>query len=431
MSYDNRKRNRQRKKRFRITVISFILLYLILRSVPTLLANNAKTTLPEVGTLIDKFGAQGFVIKNETIVKATSKGELELLPKEGTRVSAGTEIANINILNEHSSLKQELEQINNSIIALEKSESDAEIIIKEKGKIEELQMSTIDDLQSTINVGKFDEVYLLKEKLNLYDDKVSDVSSKDTLLGQSIENLKNRKKVINEEMNKNHMKYYSNHGGIISYKIDGYEELYFPKDFENYTYDKINIPTSTKDKINDKKTSINVDEPIFKIVDNFEWYIGIKIEDMKSIKDLENNKSIIIEMKEDKKELSGRIVAINTSGNKGVIIIKLDTMLHEYYNMRFPELNIIKSKIEGLKIPTKSIVEKESVKGVYIKDPSSIVRFRPINILGEDEKYTYIEKGDSKAFIKVNGEEKPVKTITLFDEVFLNTSNIKEGQILN
>lgn len=431
MSYDNRKRNRQRKKRFRITVISFILLYLILRSVPTLLANNAKTILPEVGTLIDKFGAQGFVIKNETIVKATSKGELELLPKEGTRVSAGTEIANINILNEHSSLKQELEQINNSIIALEKSESDAEIIIKEKGKIEELQMSTIDDLQSTINVGKFDEVYLLKEKLNLYDDKVSDVSSKDTLLGQSIENLKNRKKVINEEMNKNHMKYYSNHGGIISYKIDGYEELYFPKDFENYTYDKINIPTSAKDKINDKKTSIDVDEPIFKIVDNFEWYIGIKIEDMKSIKDLENNKSIIIEMKEDKKELSGRIVAINTSGNKGVIIIKLDTMLHEYYNMRFPELNIIKSKIEGLKIPTKSIVEKESVKGVYIKDPSSIVRFRPINILGEDEKYTYIEKGDSKAFIKVNGEEKPVKTITLFDEVFLNTSNIKEGQILN
>ena len=106
MSYDDRKRNRQRKKRFRITVISFILLYLILRSVPTLLANNAKTILPEVGTLIDKFGAQGFVIKNETIVKATSKGELELLPKEGTRVSAGTEIANINILNEHSSLKQ-------------------------------------------------------------------------------------------------------------------------------------------------------------------------------------------------------------------------------------------------------------------------------------------------------------------------------------
>jgi putative membrane fusion protein len=431
MSYDDRKRNRQRKKRFRITVISFILLYLILRSVPTLLANNAKTTLPEMGTLIDKFDAQGFVIKKETIVKATSNGELELLPKEGTRVSAGAEIANINILNEHSSLKQELEQINNSIIALEKSESDAEIIIKEKGKIEELQISTIDDLQSMINVGKFDEVYLLKEKLNLYDDKVSDVSSKDTLLGQSIENLKSRKKVINEEMNKNHMKYYSDHGGIISYKVDGYEELYFPKDFENYTYDKINLHTSAKDKINDKKTSINVGEPIFKIVDNFEWYIGIKVEDMKSIKDLENNKGIIIEIKEDKKELRGRIVAINTSGNKGVIIIKLDTMLHEYYNMRFPELNIIKSKIEGLKIPTKSIVDKESLKGVYIKDPSSIVRFRPINILGEDEKYTYIEKGDSKAFIKVNGEENPVKTITLFDEVFLNTSNIKEGQILN
>lgn len=431
MSYDNRKRIRQRKKKFRVIVISLILIYLILRSIPTLLANNAKTTLPEVGTLIDKFDAQGFIIKNETLVKATSNGEVDRLYKEGTRVSAGTEIANVNILSGHSSLKQELEQINNSIIALEKSESDAEIIIKEKGKIEELQLSAIDDLQYMISSGKFDEVYLLKEKLNLYDDKVSDVSSNDTLLGQSIENLKKRKEIIKQDMDKNHMKYYSNHGGIISYTIDGYEELYFPKDLENYTYDKINIPTSTKDKINDNKTSINVGEPIFKIVDNFEWYIGVKVEDMKNISGLEEYKTIIIEMKEDKQEFKGKIVAINSSGNKGIMIIKLNTMLHEYYNMRFPELNIIKNRIEGLKVPTKSIVEKESLKGVYIKDPSGIVRFRHINILGEDEKYTYIDKGDSTSFIKLKGEEKPVKTITLFDEVFLNTTNIKEGKILN
>lgn len=429
MSYDNRKRNRQKRKRFRIIVISFILLYLIFRSVPTLLANNAKTILPEVGTLIDKLPSQGFVIRNEAVIKATSNGELELLPKEGTRVSAGTEIANVNILDNHSSLKQELEQIENSITALERSETEAEVIIKEKGKIEDLQLSTIDEIQNMISLGKFDEVYLLKEKLNLYDDKANNVSLEDTLLGQSIDNLKKRKEIINEEMNKNHMKYYSNHGGIISYNIDGYEEIYFPKDFENYTYDKINIEKLTKD--NDKSNNINVGEPIFKIIDNFEWYMGIKVEDMKQIKDLEKNKEIIIEIKDDKKEIKGRIMDINSSGNKGVIIVKLTTMLNEYYNIRFPDLNIIKHKIEGLKVPTKSIVEKDSLKGVYIKDPSTIVRFRPVIILGEDEKYTYIEKGDGKGFINLNGEEKPVKTVTLFDEVFLNTTNIKEGQILN
>ena len=29
-------------------------------------------------------------------------------------------------------------------------------------------------------------------------------------------------------------KYYSQHGGIVSYVIDGYEETYLPRESENY-----------------------------------------------------------------------------------------------------------------------------------------------------------------------------------------------------
>lgn len=432
MSYDKRKENRRKKRNFRIIVISFIFLYLIFRSVPSLLANNAKTALPEVGILTEKLPAQGFVIKTETVVRATSNGEIDLLPHEGVRVSAGTEIANINILNDHSSLKQELEQIERSIIALKKSEIDTEIIIKGKGKIEDLQDSTVDDLQYMISLGKFDEVYLLKEKLSLYDNKVKDVSLTDTLLGQSLEKLNSRKEVIEEEVNSNHIKYYASHAGIILYSIDGYEETYVPKDFENYTYDKLNMGSSvTKGKIKETKTTIDVGEPIYKIIDNFEWYIAIKIEDGKKIKEFENNQTLLFEMKGDKQELKGKIVSINVSGGKGVIVVKLNTMLHNYYDIRFPELDIIKYKIEGLKIPIKAIIDKDSLKGVYIKNASGIVRFRPINILGQDEKYAYVDRGDNSSYIKLEGEENLTKTITLFDEMFLNTGNIKEGQILN
>lgn len=430
MSYNEREKKRRGKRRFRTLLISFIFLYLIFRSVPSLLANNAKTILPERNILIKKNAAQGFMIKNEMIARATSNGELELFSDEGVRLSAGTEVASISTANDSSSLKQELEQIEKSIIALEKSEADTEIMIKEKDKIGDVQESLGIEIQELINRGEFDQVYLLKEKLALYNNKSKEVTYEDTLLGQSLEKLNSRKKTIRNEIDSNHINYYTNSGGILSYEIDGYEEIYITKDFENYSYDKLNL-SNIGGKEKKKKSDIAIDEPIYKIIDNFEWYMGIKIEDIKEIKGLEIKDIIRIEMKEDKKELLGRVIAINNSKNKAVIIIKFNTKLHEYYNNRFPEIYIIKDKIEGFKIPNKTIVEKDSVKGVYIKDLSGIVRFRPIKIVGEDGKYTHVDMGNSKSQIKLKDGEESVRTISIYDEIFLNNTNIREGQIIN
>lgn len=428
MSYEKREKTRRKRKFFRTIIISFVLLYLIFRSVPSLLASNAKTVLPEKGTLIEKISTHGFVIKHETVVRSNSSGELEFSSTEGERVAAGVEIANINSLNDTSSLKQELLQIEESISALEKSEKETKLIVNEKEKIQELQKTLIDELQNVIASSKFDEVYLLKSQLAVYDEKDKDISFATTLVGQSIENLKSKRDSINSEIRNNHIKYYSSYGGIISYKIDGYEEIYLPKDFENYTYDKLVFKELEDSEL---KSTVAVGEPIFKIIDNLEWYIAIKIDDLKQINAFNVGDTIKITIKEDKQELKGKIVSINLSENKGVIVTKFNAMLHNFYNMRFAEVSVIKYKKEGYKIPTKSIVDKDSIKGVYIKDKSGIVKFRPINIIGEDDNYTYVDIGDNYGNIVIKGQEQPMKTITLFDEIFLNTSSIKEGQILN
>jgi len=330
-------------------------------------------------------------------------------------------------MNDTSTLKQELLQIEESISALEKSEIETKLIINEKEKVQGLKESLVNELQDTIMAGNFDEVYLLKSQLAIYDEKNKDISSANTLVGQSLENLKSKKASITSEINSNHMKYYTNSGGIISYLIDGYEEIYIPKDFENYTYDSL-VPK--KLDYTEVKSTISVDEPIYKIIDNFEWYIALKIEELKEIEGLEVGNNINIEIEGDKREFEGKIITINPSKNKAVIIIRLNTFLHELYNIRFSKVNIIKYKKEGYKIPTKSIVNKDTIKGVYIKDKSGIVKFRPIITLGEEGGYTFVDTGDNSGNIIIDGEE-PIKTISLFDEIFLNTINVKDGQILN
>ena len=430
VAYDKREKRRRRRSGIQALVISLIFLYLIIRSVPTLLANNAKTILPEKDILVEKVMAQGFVIKNEILIRATSSGELEVFPDEGERLSGGSKVASVSSTNYNSSLKQELEQIEKSIVALEKSEADTVLLTKDKDKIEDIQKSLSLELQELINKGEYDQVYLLKDKIALYNNKSNEVKGSDTLISQSLEKLKSRKENITLEINSNFVNYYTNTGGILSYNIDGYEEIYIPREFENYVYDKLKT-ADIKNKDTKEKLNVEANEPIYKIVDNFEWYMGIKIEDIEEMESYEIRDVIRIEMKEDKQELSGRVIAINMSKDNGVVVVKFTNKLHELYNIRFPEIYIIKSKAEGFKISNKTLVEKDSIKGVYIKDTGGIVRFRPIDIIGEEGNYIYVNMGNNKSQIEdpVNGEL--VKTISNYDEIFLNTKRLKEGQILD
>ena len=430
MSYDERERKRRGRRRFRALIISLTFLYLILRSGPTLIANNSKTILPERDILVEKLMAQGVAIKNETLIRATSSGELELFPNEGDRLSSGTKVASVSGTNYNSSLKEELEQIEKSILALEKSEADTELLIKDKDKIGDIQKKLSLELQELINKGEYDQVYLLKEKITLYNNKSDEVNQSDTLISQSLEKLKQRKEDITSEINSNFVNYYTNMGGIVSYNIDGYEEIYISRDFENYVYEKIKKGDIPQKSLKEK-SNVEANQPIYKIIDNFEWYMAIKIDDIKEIANYEIRDLIRIEFKENKEELVGRIVAINKSKDKAVVVLRFNNKLHEFYDIRFPEIYIIKNKIEGFKIPNKAIVEKDSIKGVYIKDVEGIVKFRPVNIIGEEGNYIYVDMGDNKSQIKLSGNEELVKTISNYDEIFLKSASLKDGQILD
>lgn len=426
MAYE---KNNKRKKRniFRRVIISLIIVFYIFRSMPSILASNAKTVLPEKGTLIDTISTQGFFIKKETVIKSKNVGKLEKLATEGERLPAGKEIAIVRSNNDNSYLIQELELIENSIEALKKTQSETKIILDEKEKIEDLKIDLIDDIQNNISQENFQNIYLLKEQLLLYYEKTEGMSFSNTLAGQSLEKLEGRRDEIVSILENDNVKYYSPHAGILSYNIDGYEEVFLPQDFENYTYENLVIKKTNQNQGN---LDVSLDMPICKIIDNFEWYLAMKIQDINEIKGFEIGNSIIIILGKDKFEVKGRIVSINESEGKAVIVAKFNTMLHEFYDSRTSEVKIIRSKKEGYKIPTKAIVEKDSIVGVYVKDKSGIVKFIPVNIIGEDSSYTYVDIGDN-GYIKINGQDQLVKTITLFDEIFVNTKNVKEGQILD
>ena len=428
MSYNKRKRKRVIKSSFRIVIISFIFIYLIFRSVPIFLANTAKTILPVEELVVNKISSEGLIIKNEIVYKAEGTGELDSKIKEGERVPAGIEIANLNLLEDTSQLKLELIEIENSILYLSKTDTESEIIQAENTEILNKQNKLIETLQIAINLGNYGQVIASKAELELYNTKPSHIVFANKYADQSLEQERDE---LLDKINSNNIRYYTTNSGIVSYNIDGYESLYLPQDFENYTYDKINIENIDKDTIDEN--NVKKGSAVFKMIDNFQWYIAIKIEDIKDIVDYEINQNIWVQLENNEKEIIGRIIAINLTDNKAVIVIRFNDYLHEFYNLRFLNVHIIQSKTSALKIPSKVVIEKEGQKGVYIKEINGIVKFRPIIVLSEDEdnEFTYIQRGDDKGYIQLPGLENTSKTVLLYDEIFISTNNIKEGQILN
>jgi len=76
------------------------------------------------------------------------------------------------------------------------------------------------------------------------------------------------------------------------------------------------------------------------------------------------------------------------------------------------------------------VIEKDGLKGVYIRDISGIIRFRPIEIISEDDDYVYISTGDKNNYIFTGEGEEKVRTVRQFDEILLNPSYVEEGMII-
>lgn len=429
MPKEDRDKRRKKKKKLRFFLISFVLIYLIFRSVPALYASNIKTTLIEEGSIEEAIYMNGLIVKNEKIYRSEGDGEVNTLIDEGERVKVGTKIAEITLNNDQSALTTKLNEINEKINAVEKineeskSKSDSE-------KADQNVESLLYMIQKSIITEDYGQVSDLKEQLYNSIGKKTTVSGDDTLSSKSLDQLKEEREKLKNEIKNNTINYFSQEAGIVSFQTDGLEEVLNGNNINKYTFDDI-IKVEEKSKSIKDNDGVNVGEPIFKIMDNYCWYLIAYIDEKEKIDFLEKDNFVKLVINDDNNRLKGRVIKINKKKGQAFVVFKFDSYFHNYYNLRNVDVKLIKSSNEGLKIPQKAICKKEGITGVYIKDTSGVIKFRPINILGKNDDFAIVSKGDSNNSISVKGSDKKVKTVKLFDEILLSGGKIKEGRIVD
>jgi len=378
MSYEQHKSNNDRKK-WRIIIAGVIFIYIFFRLVPSLSAVRFKTVVPEYNLVEDRVSAEAIIIKKEHVYKASTVGKIESLVEEGEKVGIGVEIVRLTPTQD-SSLKEELEDIDKKVARLKDVDQGA--------------------------------------------------AAKDNkLLDQSMENLEKQWEKVMEQLSSDRMNYTSKESGIVSFKIDGYEELYSYNHRNDYKLsdfqgvDKEQIEVMNGD-------NVELGDPLFKIIDNFEWYMIINV-DRKLIDYYDEGDPILIAGQGIEDITRGRIERVSREKDRGLILCRFNMDFEKYYDKRYIQVSIIKDSQEGYRIPTRSIIEKNGVKGVYVKDISGIIKFKPIKILLKEDRTTYIDSGDKDNNIYLEGNNKPFKTVTGLDEILLYTAGIKEGMVIN
>lgn len=404
----------------------FILIYLLFRAVPLPFSKKFNTMRPNVATYMSSFKTRGVIIKDEKTYYSTNKGNIETFVKEGARAPAGSRVAVLTSLDGSHGIEEELEQINKSINEINSIKFDTENLDMESK--EEVIKNLKFKIQEEIKNNKLDNIYILREQLSAI---TLGTEGENTKVDNTIMQLESRREELFKALHENIKDYYIDQACMISYKVDGFEEKYLPEDFEKYSYESISKDmeiekSGTRDP---KDTLLEANQAIFKTIDNFKWNLAIKVDDLKTLKNIENKKTLKFKINDRSDELEGKIIKVNKFKNKGVVVLELRSKLQDYYSERFPNIEVIESNTLGFKVPKSALVEKEQTKGVMVKDISNIARFRPVVVLAEDKDNMYLKMGDENGYLKTEKDE-VIRTISLFDEIFLKPKGIKDGKIM-
>lgn len=209
----------------------------------------------------------------------------------------------------------------------------------------------------------------------------------------------------------------SMNSGIVSTNIDGYENIYNYYNYGNLTSDIL---------LNDDIVKDNKSTKGLKIIDNSHYILSFTVDnkELSNYYDIGSN----IEIKFEDNYLQGKVVGLDINSKNTLISVLFRENFEIIKDLRFINVDLVNYATEIYEIPKKAIVKKDDQQGVYTKVASGEIVFYPIKIVDEDKKLVKVHSGNDGKIIL---NDKEIETLKLFDNIILNPSAVKEGDLIN
>ena len=336
---------------------------------------------------------RGIALRNETVVSTDSAGYVNYYANEGERVAAYDLVY---IVDETGRLSAELENINLG-----------ENVLNEKQLLE--FRSELVNFSHGFDREEFSGIYDFKNSLNNTVQKLANVNMLESIerlnTGSGIANIVDR--------------CYAPRTGVVSYWVDGYENL---------TADQVTEEVFDKKAYEEKKTQLlgntllERGDTAYKLATDEKWSVVIPIEDAERGAELEEEQYIKVRFLKNQYESWGEVKLLNNGDGKHYLQLTFTNSMITFVNERFLEIELMVNEDTGLKIPNSAIVDKE-----FYLIPEAYVVPEGDNGKGQVLRQYVMENGDisSKLYeISLYSYDKDTK------EYYVDATILDEGNIL-
>ena len=250
---------------------------------------------------------------------------------------------------------------------------------------------------------------LITKKANI----AGDLSPQGSYLKQLIEERKN----YENELNSGAEYVNSSKSGVVSYKVDGLEDVLKPTEEC--------LSTLTKEYLEnlDLKTGkvVPTSEESGKIVDNTYCYIAVAT-NTEQAQNAQVGDNVKVRLPSGL-EVSAEITYILQEENQEkVLVLKIEKGVEELLSYRKISFDLIWWSETGLKIPNQAIVKQDDLAYV-VQNRAGYLNKILVKVKKEGEKYSIVEPYDTEELKELGFTSEEIisyKKIALYDEIVLN-----------
>ncbi|MGI6778058.1 MAG: HlyD family efflux transporter periplasmic adaptor subunit [Acetivibrionales bacterium] len=401
----------------RIVLIFFLVIY-----IPSLIhwvyGKTVNTEILRMGTIEDSINTEGCIIRNERVLKSPFEGKYIPEVEEGGKVPANFRIASI-LKKSSMELLEQKNDIDLKIIKQLNSHNEAQALFSED--VTKIDKEIGNRVQEMINLANNNEI---SDTVQIKNDLDELIKKKAAVLGGLntkdvyINTLKKEKERIDRLIESSTKDVYTEKPGIVSYIIDGYEEVLNSSAIEELTPEFLNqIKTGVVGK-GQEGNDTQIEKAFAKVIEGNVYYISVLLDEHHAEK-FKQGEEISVRLNDIGKEAFGEIVHIsgNFDGNY-ILTMEFDRYISETTAFRKINIDLIKSSYEGLKVPLKSLVDinTKEMKAKIVMVEANYAKYEDIVLKGISGEYAIISSE--------NGN------VSLYDTYIVNPGKIKEGQMV-
>ena len=403
---------KKHKRKILMLTLLCIVIYIIY-AVIQLIKDPTDTVYVEMGQIQEEEIAVGYIIRDETVVKGKNyKNGIEQIKTEGEKVAKGEAIFRYYSNNEKS-LVEKIADLDEKI---DKAMAETDNLPSADARALEEQIDT--KINQLYGASDLKVIQNSKEEIINNMTKKAKLTGELSPAGSYLQKLIDERNEYEKQLNSSSESLTATKSGLISYRVDGFEDILTPGDFDKYTkefLDDLNLKTGQIIPTNNESG---------KIIDNYYCYITCVL-DSQYAKDAEIGDEVKIRLPSGN-EVDAVIEYKKVESDDYIITLKIEKGVEELISYRKISFSIIWWSETGLKVPNQAIsTEEKNGKEIHY-----VVRTRIdyqdkiiVKILKQNERYAIVSKYTSDELKELGFTSQEIlnmPNIAIYDEIFIN-----------